>query len=57
MFREAGRARSAMFAYWDNFLQAAEVMFRLLRAERSADFNLHLSAACEAGMASHAALR
>ncbi len=46
-FQANGRAQSATFKYWDNFLDVAHIMLRLLRAERDADFLLHLEAVCE----------
>jgi len=46
-FKSEGRSQSATFTFWDNFMDAAHIMLRLLRAERDADFELHLNAVCE----------
>ena len=45
-FRAHGREKSETFLYWDNFLQGADILLHLLRAERSGDFELHLNAVC-----------
>ena len=42
-----GRRQSSTFTYWDSFIEAGELLLRLIRAERDADFSLHLSAAAE----------
>ena len=44
-FCSVGRQQSSTFTYWDSFIEAGELLLRLIRAERDADFNLHLSAA------------
>ena len=44
-FRSAGRHQSSTFTFWDSFIEAGELLLRLLRAERDADFELHLNAA------------
>ena len=36
-----GRSQSATFKFWDNFMDSAHIMLRLLRAERDAAFDLH----------------
>ena len=46
-FQSVGRSQSATFIFWDNFMDAAHIMLRLLRAERDGDFDLHLNAMCE----------
>ncbi|KAL8573647.1 hypothetical protein ACOMHN_007200 [Nucella lapillus] len=46
-FQAMGRSQSATFKFWDNFMDSAHIMLRLLRAERDADFDLHLDAVCE----------
>lgn len=46
-FRSAGRCQSSTFTFWDSFIEAGELLLRLLRAERDADFELHLNAAAE----------
>ena len=42
-----GRSQSATFEFWDNFMDSAHIMLRLLRAERDGDFDLHADAVCE----------
>ena len=46
-FKEYGRKQSATFAYWDNFLDAIGILLRLMRADREANFLLHLDAVLE----------
>jgi hypothetical protein len=47
-FTRVGRNYSATFAYyWSTFMAGADVLLHLLRAERDADFILHLSAVSE----------
>ena len=46
LFRKEGRQHSATFA-WDSFLEAGNTLFRLLRAEREADFLMHIEAVKE----------
>ena len=46
-FQAVGRAQSATFRFWDDYMEAAHIMLRLLRAERDADFDLHLEVVCE----------
>lgn len=41
-FEDNGKKQSFTFGYWLSFLQAADLLLNLLRAERSADFELHL---------------
>ena len=43
-FRKEGRHRSATFAYWDSFIEAGNTLLRLLRAEREANFIMHIQA-------------
>ena len=47
-FRQHGCQKSKTFAYWDKFLQAGDLLLNLLRAERDANFELHLDATGEA---------
>ena len=37
-FHAAGRSQSSTFTFWDSFIEAGELLLRLLRAERDADF-------------------
>ena len=46
-FCSVGRQQSSTFTYRDSFIKAGELLLRLIRAERDADFNLHLSAVTE----------
>ena len=46
-FRSVGRQQSSTFTYWDSYIEAGELLLRLIRAERDADFALHLPAAAE----------
>jgi hypothetical protein len=46
-FRMLGRTQSATFAFWDSLLEAIHVFLRLMRAERNADYHLHLTAVSE----------
>ena len=46
-YRQFGRATSKTFAYWDTFLQGVDLLLGTLRAERDANFDLHLSVTCE----------
>ena len=46
-FRETGRRQSITFAYWDSFLEAVSVLLRIMRADREANFQLHLDAVLE----------
>lgn len=47
-FRDVGQEQSETFAFWCMFLDGTDVLLHLLRAEREADFMLHLDATCEA---------
>lgn len=47
-FQSDGSEQSATFKYWCSFLQAGDVLLHLIRADREADFQLHLDAAMEA---------
>ena len=47
-FREEVRQRSARFAYLDSFIGAGNTLLRLLRAEREANFSMHIQAVIEA---------
>ena len=42
-----GREQSVTFAYWDSFLEASGTLLRLMRADREADFLLHLASVME----------
>ena len=46
-FRPVGRQQSSTFTYWDSFIEAGQLLLRLIRDERDADFVLHLFAAAE----------
>ena len=46
-FCSVGRQQSSTFTYWDSFIEAGELLLRLIKAERDVDFNLHFSAAAE----------
>jgi len=46
-FQTAGRDNSATFAFWDSFLKAGNILLRLLRADREANFQLHLDSVME----------
>ena len=46
-FCSVERQQSSTFTYWDSFIEAGELLLRLIRAERDADFTLHFSAAAE----------
>ena len=47
LFQNEGRQRSATFAYWDSFLESVNILLRLLRADREADFIMHIQAVTE----------
>jgi hypothetical protein len=47
-FRRVGRDSSETFTFWVTFLDGIDILLRILRAERSADFQLHINATCEA---------
>ncbi|CAH1174169.1 unnamed protein product [Phaedon cochleariae] len=46
-FIEFGCQQSATFKYWWSFIDAANILLKLQRAERNADFSLHLEAVKE----------
>ena len=46
-FCSVGRQQSSTFTYSDSFIEAGELLLRLIRAEGDADFNLHLSVVAE----------
>ena len=46
-FREMGEAKSETFSFWCKYLDGADILLRLLRAERDGDFILHISATHE----------
>ena len=43
-FKASGKKQSATFCFWLNFLEAGDVLLKLLRADREANFELHLEA-------------
>ncbi|KAK9958556.1 hypothetical protein ABG768_010669, partial [Culter alburnus] len=43
MFINEGVKQSATFGYWLMFLNGADLLLRILRSEREADFQLHLN--------------
>ena len=43
-FKDTGREQSATFRYWISFLDAGDTLLKLLRADREADFEMHLTA-------------
>jgi hypothetical protein len=43
-FKASGRKQSATFWFWLNFLHAVDILLKLLRADREANFELHLEA-------------
>ncbi|KAK1904701.1 Beta-glucanase [Dissostichus eleginoides] len=47
-FSESGVQQSATFKYWLNFLKGADLLLRMLRSEREANFDLHLNCMSEA---------
>ena len=47
VLRKEGRQRSATFSHWDSFLQAGDTLVRLLRADREANFLVHIVAGKE----------
>ena len=47
LFRKEGRQHSATFAYWDSFLESGNILLRLLRADREANFPMHIQAVIE----------
>ena len=46
-FQKEGWQNSATFAYWDSFLQSGNILLRLLRADREANFLMHIQAVTE----------
>ena len=44
LFRKEGRQHSTTFAYWDSFLESGNILLRLLRADREANFPMHIQA-------------
>ena len=46
-FKYTGREQSATFRYWISFLDAGDTLLKLLRADREADFKMHLTAVLE----------
>ncbi|KAL7379980.1 hypothetical protein ABVT39_009485 [Epinephelus coioides] len=47
-FSESGVQQSATFKYWLNFIKGADLLLRMLRSERDANFELHLNCMSEA---------
>ena len=46
-FQAVSTAQSSTFRFWDDFMEGAHIMLRLLRAERDVNFDLHLQAVSE----------
>ena len=46
-FKDTGREQSSTFRYWISFLNAGDTLLKLLRADREADFEMHLTAVLE----------
>ena len=46
-FKDTGREQSATFRYCISFLDAGDTLLMLLRADREADFEMHLTAVLE----------
>ena len=44
-FREQERTRSPMFSFWDEYIRMVMLLLQLLKAERTGNWRLHLSAA------------
>lgn len=51
MFKNEARSKSDLFAFWDDYVTMVQLLLQFIRAERSGDWSLHLSAA--AGMTPH----
>ena len=47
IFSTAGSQQSATFAYWLRFMEGVDLLLTMLRAERDADFQLHLNCMME----------
>lgn len=56
-FSVFGREQSVTFAYWDSFPEASGTLLRLMRADREADFLLHLASVMETVPSFHLAGR
>ena len=41
-FSDIGRKQSATFAFWLRFIEGSDLLLRMLRAECSVDFEMHL---------------
>ena len=46
-FKDTGREQSATFRYWISLLDASDTLLKLLRADRDADFEMHLTTVLE----------
>ena len=46
-FKTVGVEKSSTFKYWVSFLQAGDILLKLLRADREANFELHLDTVLE----------
>ncbi len=47
LFRKEGRQCSSTFGFWDSFLESGNILLRLLRADREANFLMHIQAITE----------
>ena len=47
LFRKEGRQCSRTFGFWDSFLESGNLLLRLLRADREANFLMHIQAVTE----------
>ena len=46
-FREEGRKKSKLFAFWDSYVEMVELLLTFIRAEREGNWSLHLAATKE----------
>ena len=46
-FKEKGREMSATFWFWLSFLEAGDILLKLLRADHAADFEMRLDQVCQ----------
>lgn len=46
-FQAFGKDQSGTFIYWNSFLEAGDLLLRLIRADKEADFALHLDSVME----------
>ena len=45
VFKTETRSQSMLFAFWDDYILMVQLLLQFIRAERTSDWNLHLSAA------------